>query len=76
MRPVIEVLSSALGDVPSDQLSFLVQFVLDVFVVPELNGKGNEGFLIPNMAGVQFENPSLSMMEGVLVVATDVRYSP
>ncbi len=76
VHPVIMVRRSSLGDIPSAQLSRLVQFLLDFFVVPQLNIKGNEGFLIPNMAGVHFVSPSLTMIDGAVVVATDVRYAP
>lgn len=76
VHPVFLVRRSALGDIPSAQLSRLVQFLLDFFVVPQLNLKGREGFVIPNMAGVQFVSPSLSMIDGAVVVATDVRYVP
>jgi lipopolysaccharide-binding protein len=75
LTPSIEVKGSLLGSLPSAKLSFLLQYAADNFVVPQLNEIGDEGFEIPNMDGVEFVRPLLTLVDGALVLSTDVRYT-
>jgi len=75
--PSVVVKSSSLGgEHTGAELNSFLHFAANYYIIPQLNEIGLEGFRVPNMEGVQLVAPTLNMVQGALVLSTDVQYSP
>jgi len=73
--PTIEVLSSTIGTVDDGSLTEFVEFAVNHFIIPPLNTIGQEGFPVPTLDGVVFVEPTITTINGAIVLSTDVRYN-
>lgn len=69
------VVKSDIGDISSRAMNMILNIAMDTAVIPKLNDLGKKGFALPVSGDVTFINPSLQILEGSLLVATDINYS-
>ncbi|XP_025114932.1 bactericidal permeability-increasing protein-like [Pomacea canaliculata] len=70
----VGVQSSVIGPLDASNINTVVQSAMELFIVPQLNEVGSRGFPLPKVDNIKFVNSELRILQGALMVATDVQY--
>lgn len=70
-----KVTDSNIGVVSDEAMQFLIDYALRVYAEPMLNEKMQKGFPLPVSENVTFENLQLGILEGTMVIGTDIVYT-
>ncbi|XP_005112375.2 bactericidal permeability-increasing protein [Aplysia californica] len=68
----VGILKSNVGHLNPRSLNIILNFAMDQVVIPMLNDFGKKGFDLPVSGDIKFEYTSLQLLNGSLLVATDV----
>jgi lipopolysaccharide-binding protein len=74
--PSVSVISSIFSDIPQEIINEILQTASNAFIVPKLNEVGLKGFAIPTIENIDLLWPSLTLIDGAIVVSTDISYNP
>ncbi|XP_009682654.1 BPI fold-containing family C protein [Struthio camelus] len=55
-------------------LENILSYILQTEVIPSANAKLSKGFPLPNLANVTFTRPHITIVQGYLLISTDVHY--
>ncbi|XP_067651413.1 bactericidal permeability-increasing protein-like [Haliotis asinina] len=72
----LDVKNSTVGPVSSTALQLVMNSAITLFVLPQLNAQGQKGLVLPVTDNIHFTNASLSLLQGALLVSTNLSYSP
>lgn len=70
----LKLLHTAIDDFKIDSLRSVVQLVCRVYIIPEINKRGEKGVPVPSFRDYAFVNPVVEQKEGLLKIGTDIRY--
>eukprot|EP01118_Nematostelium_gracile_P006562 TRINITY_DN2113_c0_g1_i1.p1 TRINITY_DN2113_c0_g1~~TRINITY_DN2113_c0_g1_i1.p1 ORF type:complete len:483 (+),score=113.78 TRINITY_DN2113_c0_g1_i1:58-1506(+) len=72
----VNVNNTNVGPIDLKHINVLITFLIDLGIQPIINQKLAEGFPLPEISGVQLENPVIVNGDGYLQVGTDFIYNP
>ncbi|KAM6381867.1 BPI fold-containing family C protein [Alca torda] len=55
-------------------LENILSYILQTEVIPSANAKLSKGFPLPNLANVTFTRPHITLVQGYMLISTDVHY--
>ncbi|KAJ1122947.1 hypothetical protein NDU88_001420 [Pleurodeles waltl] len=71
----LSLVHSDVGPFKVDTLQTLMSWALRLVVLPKVNEKLSKGFPLPTIANLRLVNPSVTVNQGHVLIATDVQYS-
>lgn len=71
----LSLVHSEVGPFKVDTLQTLLSWALRLVVLPKVNEKLSEGFPLPTIANLRLVNPSVTVNQGHVLIASDVQYS-